>query len=146
MAYRKVFMEGAILPSFISSKIEAHQSKTHIGAHDIFLGQVRADEEDGKKVCAIEYSCYKELAEKTMHQIRENTFAKFDISCMHVYHSLGMVQAGEICLFVFVSAPHRRICFEALQFVVEEIKAKLPVYGKEMWDDERETWKVNTLQ
>nr|WP_299382645.1 molybdenum cofactor biosynthesis protein MoaE [Allomuricauda sp.] len=141
---KNVFVEGAIDPQFIGDSIAKHQSKTEIGAHDIFLGQVRADEINGKRVGAIEYTAYEEMAQLKFHEIRENTFSKYDITCMHIYHSLGKVAVGEICLFVFVSSPHRRTAFDALQYVVEEIKAQVPVFGKELFEDDSYQWKVNT--
>nr|WP_299170596.1 molybdenum cofactor biosynthesis protein MoaE [uncultured Allomuricauda sp.] len=141
---KNVFVKGPIGPSFIADSIAKHQSKTQIGAHDIFLGQVRADEIEGKTVGAIEYTAYEDMANLKFHEIRENTFSKFDITCMHIYHSLGKVGVGEICLFVFVSSPHRRTAFEALESVVEEIKAQVPVFGKELFEDDSYQWKVNT--
>ncbi|AXT53583.1 molybdenum cofactor biosynthesis protein MoaE [Aquimarina sp. BL5] len=142
---KTVFIEGPITPSFVANSIEKHQTKTTIGAHDIFLGQVRADKIDGKIVQAIDYSAYNEMAENKFHEIREATFNKYDLTCMHIYHSLGKVKAGEICLFVFVSAPHRKVAFEALEFLVEEIKKEVPVFGKEVFDDETHVWKVNKV-
>jgi molybdopterin synthase catalytic subunit len=137
------FIQGAISAAFIGESIAKHQSKTGIGAHNIFLGQVRADIIDGKEVSAIDYSAYEAMAEQTFHDIREAAFEKFELSCLHIYHSLGFVRAGEICLFVFVSAPRRKVVFEALEFLVEAIKAKAPVFGKELFDDETFTWKKN---
>jgi molybdopterin synthase catalytic subunit len=141
---KNVFIQGPITPEFIANSIGRHQSKTGIGAHDIFLGQVRADEIGGKKVRAIDYSAYESMANKKFHEIREATFGKYDLSCMHIYHSIGRVEAGEICLFVFVSAPHRKVVFKALEHVVEQIKAEVPVFGKEVFEDESYQWKVNT--
>ena len=138
------FIQGAIAAEFIGNSIAKHQSKTTIGAHNIFLGQVRADEIDGKTVAAIEYSAYEEMAEQSFYEIREVAFAKYDLTCMHIYHSLGLVKTGEICLFVFVSAPRRKVVFEAIEFLVEEIKQKVPVFGKEIFEDETYTWKKNT--
>jgi len=141
---KNVFREGAITPSFIAESIAKHQSKTAIGAHDIFLGQVRADNIDGKTVGAIEYTAYESMANQKFHEIREAAFAKFELSCMHIYHSLGTVPVGEICLFVFVSSPHRKEVFNALHHVVEAIKKEVPVFGKELFEDESYQWKVNT--
>jgi molybdopterin synthase catalytic subunit len=62
---------------------------------------------------------------------------------MHIYHSIGTVKTGEICLFVFVSSPHRAIVFKALEFIVEKIKAQVPVFGKEIFEDETHQWKCN---
>ncbi len=141
---KNVFKEGAITSDFIANSIAKHQSKTTIGAHNIFLGQVRADEIEGKTVAAIEYTAYEDMANAKFHEIREATFEKFNLTCMHIYHSLGSVAVGEICLFVFVSSPRRKEVFKALEFVVEEIKAKVPVFGKELFEDQSHQWKVNS--
>lgn len=141
---KNVFIEGPISPEFIANFIEKHQTKTAIGAHNIFLGQVRADKVEETSVGAIAYTAYTEMANKVMHDIRERAFEKFELNCMHIYHSLGVVKAGQICLFVFVSAPHRRVTFEALEYVVEAIKKEAPVYGKELLEDKSHQWKVNT--
>jgi len=141
---KNVFIEGAISPEFIANSIAKHQSKTNIGTHNIFLGQVRADDIDGKIISAIEYSAYEEMANAKFHEIREATFEKFDLNCMHIYHSLGIVKTGEICLFVFVSSKRRKEVFKALEYVVEEIKANVPVYGKEIFEDNTHQWKVNS--
>lgn len=140
----KVFVNGAIGPDFIAESIAKHSSKKNIGAHDIFLGQIRNDIIDGKTVQAIEYSAYEEMAEEKFHDIREKAFAGFNLSCMHIYHSLGRVKAGEISLFVFVSSQHRADAFGACRFIVEEIKAQVPIFGKEIFEDETYSWKINT--
>lgn len=140
---KNIFLDGAISPEKIANSIAHHQVKTNIGAHDIFLGQVRADKIDGKEVKAIEYSANIELALKEVHEIREAAFEKFDLTCMHIYHSLGKVNAGELCLFVFTSSAHRNEAMEACRYLVEEIKAKAPIFGKEIFLDDTHTWKVN---
>jgi len=104
---------------------------------------VRADVIDGKEVKAIDYSAYEEMANQKFHEIREAAFDRFDLSCMHIYHSKGVVDVGEICLFVFVSSPHRKEVFEALHYIVEEIKVQVPVFGKELFEDDSYQWKVN---
>ena len=118
---KNVFKQGAISSEFIGQSIGKHQSKTDIGAHNIFLGQVRADEIEGKMVAGIEYTAYEDMANEKFHEIREATFEKFNLSCMHIYHSMGKVKIGEICLFVFVSSPRRKEVFLALEYVVERI-------------------------
>jgi len=140
---KKVFVDGPITPEKIATSIAHHQVKTNIGAHDIFLGQVRADEIEGNTVKAIEYTAYEEMAEKEFHEIREAAFEKFDLTCMHIYHSLGRVNTGEICFFVFVSSSHRQECFDAIQYLVNTIKHKAPIFGKEIFEDETHRWKEN---
>jgi len=140
---KNIFVQGAINPSFIAESIAKHQTKTNIGGHSIFLGQVRADEIHEKKVAAIEYTAYEEMALEQMYQIREAIFEKYPLVCMHVYHSLGKVVAGEVCLFVFTSSQHRKAAMDACEETVERIKAELPVWGKELFLDETHQWKEN---
>ncbi len=141
---KNVFVQGAIPPEKIAQSIANHQAKTTIGAHTIFLGQVRADRIEGKEVKAIEYSAYEEMALKEFHKVREAAFKQFELTCMHIYHSLGIVNAGELCLFVFVSSPRRKEVFKALEFIVEQIKANVPVFGKELFEDDSYQWKENS--
>ncbi len=140
---KNIFQHSPISPSFIAESIASHSAKTGIGAHQIFLGQIRADEIEGKMVKAIEYTAYEELALNQMTAIREDIFGKYDISCMHIHHSLGVVNAGEICLFVFTSSKHRNEATKACNEVVERIKNELPIWGKEIFEDETHQWKIN---
>ncbi|MGZ5192115.1 MAG: molybdenum cofactor biosynthesis protein MoaE [Flavisolibacter sp.] len=143
---KNIFVEGAISPSFIADSIAKHSSKKDIGAHSIFLGQVRNDILNEKEVEAIEYTTYRDMALEKMHQLREELFAKYTITCMHVYHSLGKVVSGEICLFVFTSSKHRKTAIEACNELVERIKAELPVWGKEIFKDTSYQWKTNNIE
>lgn len=138
-----IFVQGAIPPEKISDSIAKHQSKTGIGGHSIFLGQVRADVVDGKTVAAIEYTAYEEMAGNEADKIREEAFAAYDLTCAHIYHSLGEIRAGELCFFVFTSSAHRKAAREASQFLVDEIKERVPIFGKEIFEDETHQWKVN---
>jgi molybdopterin synthase catalytic subunit len=140
---KNIFVQGPITASFIADSIDKHKSKTGIGGHSIFLGQVRADKIGTHEVASIEYTTYEEMALEKMHTIREDIFAKYELTCMHVYHSLGNVKAGEISLFVFTSSPHRKAAIDACEETVEKIKAELPVWGKELFVDETFQWKEN---
>ena len=140
---KNIFIEGPITGSFIGEKIASHQSETAIGGHSIFLGQVRADTMQGKTIAAIEYSSYSEMALESMQSLREAIISKYALTCMHVYHSLGKIKAGEICFFVFTSAPHRKAAIDACAETVERFKAEMPVWGKEIFEDDSFQWKVN---
>lgn len=143
MSMKQIFHQGPIDPQFIANSISKHAVKTGIGGHSIFLGQVRADLVNGETVKAIEYTAYEEMALQQMHAIREELFAKYPLTCMHVHHSLGRVEAGGICLFVFTSSAHRKAAIDACTECVERIKAELPIWGKELMGDESYQWKEN---
>ena len=141
----KVLFDGPIPPQKIADSIGNHNTKLNIGAHSIFLGQIRADQIDGKTVSAIEYSACDDMAEKEFYEIREFIFDKYsDLTCMHVYHSLGKVKSGEISLFVFVSSIHRKQAIYACAEMVELIKEKAPIWKKEIFEDNSHQWGENT--
>jgi molybdopterin synthase catalytic subunit len=140
---KKVFIDGPISAQFIADSISKHSSKKNIGAHNIFLGQIRQDKINYEQVIAIEYTCYKEMAEPILDAIREDCFVKYPLTCLHIYHSLGLVNAGEICLFVFTSSAHRQAAIEACSYLVERIKKEVPIWGKEILSDTSSVWKNN---
>lgn len=141
---RDIFVEGPIDPAFIAESIAKHATRTDIGAHEIFLGQVRADAIDGREVEAIEYTAYREMANEQMEPIREEAFARWPITCLHVHHSQGIIKAGELCFFVFASSGHRQSAREAVAFVTDEVKKRLPIFGKEIFQGGGHQWKENT--
>jgi molybdopterin synthase catalytic subunit len=140
---KNIFVAGAISPSFIGEQVAAHQSKTAIGGHSIFLGQVRADIIENKQVVAVDYTSYEQMALEKMAEIREDIIHKYALNCVHVYHSLGKIISGEICLFVFTSAPHRKAAIDACSETVERLKSDLPIWGREIFEDESFQWKIN---
>jgi len=140
---KNIFTNGAIPAQFIAESIQKHQSNTAIGAHSIFLGQVRADQIGDESVIGINYTAYEAMALEMMYQIREDIFSKYPLTCLHVHHSLGLVPAGEVCLFVFTSSAHRKAAMEACDELVERIKAELPIWGKEILTNESHQWKEN---
>jgi molybdopterin synthase catalytic subunit len=141
---KNIFTNGPIDPVFIAESIAKHSSNTAIGAHNIFLGQVRKDDIAGKLVAGIEYTSYEDMALEKMQEIREDIFGKYELTCMHVHHSLGLVLTGQICLFVFTSSKRRKAAINACEELVERIKLELPVWGKEVFEDEGHQWKQNS--
>lgn len=140
---KNIFFDGPIPAQKVADDLQKHATRTEIGAHSIFLGQIRSDEKAEGKVIAIDYTAYEEMALLKMQEIRESIFAKYPLTCMHVHHSLGRVLSGEICLFVFVSSQHRKSAIEACEELVEAIKNELPIWGKEILDSTQTLWKEN---
>jgi len=133
---------GPVTPALISEMVEKMGRKTDSGGHMIFLGQVRADEIGGKKVKAIEYSAYSEMVTVEAGNIKKTILSEFcDVKSIGIIHSTGTVKAGEISLLVYVSAGHRKQAMEACNKTVEIIKANLPVWKKEIFEDDSHIWK-----
>ncbi len=137
-------LEGPIKQDVISFFMEKMSERTNTGGHSIFLGQVRADEIGGKKVIAIEYSAYEGMVKTEGDKIKETILSDFsDVRSIEIVHSTGIVKAGEISLFVLVSAGHRQQANQACTRAVDLIKESLPVWKKEIFDDKSHSWKQN---
>lgn len=142
MAY--YLTEGAITADRIASEIKKLGDRKDTGGHSIFLGQVRDDISDGKRVAAIEYSAYEEMVSSEAERIKDILFKDFsDVLEIVLIHSVGIVKAGEVSLFVLVSAGHRDQAVSACREAVELVKEKLPVWKKEVFDDSSHKWKEN---
>ncbi|MCP1298810.1 molybdenum cofactor biosynthesis protein MoaE [Chryseobacterium sp. S0630] len=140
---KNIFIEGPISPSFVAESIAKHTVKTNIGGHSIFLGQIREDMIHDKKIQSMEFTAYQEMALEKAHDIREEIISKYKLICAHIYHSLGNIKVGEICLFVFTSAEHRKEAIDACDEMVDRIKKEIPLWGKEILEDQSYTWKEN---
>ncbi len=127
---KKVFVDGPIPPEKIASSIASHSTKMDINGHSIFLGQVMEMQDDGSKIEGIEYSADVDKAEAKLYDIREETFAKFSLTCMHIYHSLGFVRAGELYLFVFTSSTDRNEAIRACDYLVGRILKEVSVLAE----------------
>jgi len=139
---KNYLIHGPVSKEIISKLIERMGVQTDCGGHMFFLGQVRADEIDGKKVKAIEYSAYEEMVFAVAEKIKKTILSEFeDAKSVEIFHSTGVVNAGEISLLVFVSAGHRQQAMLACSKTVELIKENLPVWKKEIFEDDTHTWK-----
>lgn len=107
------------------------------GAVNVFLGVVR-NNNLGRAVQYLEYDAYPAMAEKVMRELGEEARARFGLEDVAVLHRTGRLEIGEASLLVAVSCGHRAESFEAGHWLVNEIKKKVPVWKKEVWEDGEE--------
>jgi len=130
----RFFIEGPVTPSLISELMTLGNNDPGTGAVSVFEGRVRDDEIDGKKVRALEYSAYNEMAEKEAINIISTVKSAFsDVREVVFVHSTGVVKAGEVSLFILVTAGHRDHAIRACRKTLELIKTNLPVWKKELF-------------
>jgi molybdopterin synthase catalytic subunit len=139
----KIFIEGPITHEYIAAIIQQYSLNKAIGAHSIFLGQVRRDEINGSHVASIEYTTHAEMASYRFHEIQASLFEKYKLTGLTIYHSLGKVKAGEICLFILAVSAHRAEAMAACSEAVELVKSELPVWGKLILENAAAQWKEN---
>lgn len=107
------------------------------GAVNVFLGVVR-NNNLGRAVQYLEYDAYPAMAEKVMRELGEAARQRFDLEDVAVLHRTGRLEIGEASLLIAVSCGHRAASFEAGHWLVNEIKKKVPVWKKEVWEDGEE--------
>jgi molybdopterin synthase catalytic subunit len=139
-------VSGPVTQEMIRSTLESLSENMNTGGHSVFIGQVRADSAGTKRVIAIEYSAYDPMAETEADKIVTEIYGLFpDVKKVTIIHSVGVVMAGRISLFVMISAGHRQQAIKACSQAVEMIKEKLPVWKKEIFEDNTHEWKYNHL-
>jgi MoaE-MoaD fusion protein len=99
------------------------------GAVVTFWGIVR-DLEDGKPIRALEYTAYHEMAEHQFRKLLIETHQKWELKRIRLIHRLGFIAVGEPSLLVRVEAAHRGEAFAAAQFIIDELKQKVPIWKK----------------
>lgn len=107
------------------------------GAIGVFLGVVR-DNNLGRRVSYLEYDAYPSMAEKVMAEIGREASEKFALEDFAILHRTGRLEIGEASLLVAVSTGHRAESFEAGHWIVNEVKKRVPVWKKEVWEDGEE--------
>jgi molybdopterin/thiamine biosynthesis adenylyltransferase/molybdopterin synthase catalytic subunit/rhodanese-related sulfurtransferase len=109
------------------------------GGHVTFEGWVR-DHNDGKTVIALEYEAYDALAEKEGQRILDEAKAQFEIMDARCLHRTGLLKIGDMAVWVGVTAAHRKAAFEACEYVIQEVKHRLPIWKKETYDNGDSGW------
>ncbi|KAL5974217.1 Molybdopterin synthase catalytic subunit [Asimina triloba] len=113
----------------------------HLGAIATFAGTTR-DSFEGKRVVELRYEAYVPMAIRRLRSICSAARSSWKIESIAVAHRLGPVPVGETSVFVAVSAVHRSDAMEACRYLIDELKASVPIWKKEVYEN-GEVWKEN---
>ncbi len=109
------------------------------GACVTFEGWVR-NHNEGEAVQALEYEAHQGIAEKEGARIVEEAKARFAVAAVYCEHRVGKLQIGECAVWVGVSAAHRGAAFDACRYVIDETKARVPIWKKEHYASGATGW------
>ena len=141
-----ILIEGPVSQAEILNGLEGFNQHPDAGGVSIFIGKVRNDAVSGKYVKAIEYSAYKALVIKEAEKIFSSVREEFpEVKLIKLFHSVGIVNAGEISMAAMVAAVHRDQAMQACKKIVELVKVKLPIWKKEIYTDFTYKWKQDNL-
>ncbi len=114
----------------------SHQSA---GAIVGFDGMVR-DHDGGRGVVRLEYSAHPTAAQVLAEVVSEVAERSTGVRAVAASHRVGVLQIGDAALVVAVAADHRRAAFETCADLVDTIKARLPVWKHQFFDDGTDEW------
>ncbi|XP_062516570.1 molybdopterin synthase catalytic subunit-like [Corticium candelabrum] len=112
------------------------------GAVSVFVGTTR-DLFEGKKVVKLQYEAYTPMAVKKIKKVCQDIRVKWPVHRIAVLHRLGVVSVSEASVIIAISSIHRQEAIEAVHYCIDMLKAQVPIWKKELYEDGNETWKEN---
>ena len=109
------------------------------GASVLFVGTVR-DVNDGRDVSGMEYSAYREMAERELSAIASEATLAFETHDVVIVHRVGSLEIGEASVAIAVAHAHRGAAFDATRYVIEELKRRVPIWKREHYLDGTREW------
>jgi molybdopterin synthase catalytic subunit len=117
---------------------EAAVADRRAGAVVSFVGVVR-DHDHGRSVTSLEYEGHPN-AEKVLQEVADEVAADPDVYAVAVSHRIGPLAIGDVALAAAVSTAHRAAAFAACARLVDEAKARLPIWKRQVFTDGTEEW------
>ena len=131
-------------PLDAAALVRALRADAH-GAVVTFLGTTRETSPgDPRPVVALEYEAYEAMAAGEMEAIARETNERFGPLALGMLHRTGRVELGEPSVLVVVAAPHRGAAFDACRYAIDALKARVPIWKREIYRDGETAWIANT--
>ena len=115
-------------------------TSTRMGGVATFLGSAR-DFSESRMVSEISFDAYDRMALLEMAALREAAIEKFGLIDARIVHRVGTVRAGDNIVFIAAGAEHRAEAFDACRWMIDELKARVPIWKKEV-TPEGDAWVV----
>jgi molybdopterin synthase catalytic subunit len=111
------------------------------GGIAVFLGTTRAETSpDGQLLVALDYQAYEEMAAQQMTDLARRARERWPIHRLAILHRTGRVALAQPSVLIAVSCPHRGEAFDACRWLIDTLKAEVPIWKKEVWEGGRERW------
>ena len=109
------------------------------GAICSFVGTVR-DQHDGRAVAGLQYDCYQAMAERELGLIVGEARDRFGEPAVAVEHRLGTLAVGDVAVAIATAHARRANAIGAMQYVIEQLKKRLPIWKLEHYADGTREW------
>ena len=115
------------------------------GAVVTFLGVVRATSAgDDRPVDGLTYEAYPAMALAEMQAIANEASGAFS-AVIAIVHRTGVLHLGEASVGIAAASAHRGVAFDACEYVIDQLKLRVPVWKKEHYIDGATAWRANTI-
>lgn len=122
-----------------AARLQRELEAAGVGAVVCFDGRVR-NHNDGRAVTGLSYQAYVELAEAEGQRIVDEARARFAVERIVCVHRVGDLALGEVAIWAGVSAGHRAAAFDACRYVVDQVKARVPIWKREHYAEGDSEW------
>lgn len=109
------------------------------GAWLSFEGRVR-DHHGGRRVLGLRYDAYRPLAQAQGERILDEAMRRFDLRAARAVHRVGELAVGDLAVWVGVAAGHRDAAYAASRWIIDAIKAEVPIWKQERYADGDAAW------
>ncbi len=116
---------------------------TGAGAVVTFVGFVRETSDDGRAVTGLDYEAHRELALRELRAVGAEASSRFGAARVAIAHRVGALQLGEATVAIAVAAAHRAVAFDACEYAIDQLKARVPIWKKERYRDGDARWREN---
>jgi molybdopterin synthase catalytic subunit len=124
---------------FDIAPLRARLLRAEAGAYASFEGWVR-NHNDGRCALGLRYEAYVALAEAEGAKIVDEASQRFEIADAACVHRVGDLAVGDLAVWVGVSAAHRDAAFAACRWIIDEVKARVPIWKHERYAEGDATW------
>ena len=114
-------------------------SAPNAGGFVSFEGKVR-NEHLGREVVALEYEAFDDMAVKEGEKLLDEAIQRFGLVDAVCVHRVGHLVVGESAVWIGVSAPHRKAAFQGCEFIIDELKKRVPIWKKEIYAEGDSGW------
>ncbi|RVE66208.1 hypothetical protein OJAV_G00124730 [Oryzias javanicus] len=130
-------------PLVLQDVVDAVSSRS-CGAVSVFLGLTREDEVGGRRVVGLHYEAYESMVQSEFRKLCADLRGRWPaVRHICVHHRLGWVKVGEASVAMAISSPHRHDGQQAVQHCISQLKARVPIWKKEVYNNQEESWKEN---
>ncbi len=125
--------------AFDIAPLRARLLRAEAGAYASFEGWVR-NHNDGRAALGLRYEAYVALAKAEGAKIVDEALARFEIADAACVHRVGDLEVGDLAVWVGVSAAHRDAAFSACRWIIDEVKARVPIWKHERYAEGDAAW------